>query len=267
MLMALLVDWTSPAIIASLVAALVATCGLVAVRVNSAFADKYSGYFSAFAAGVLVMTALRLFPEALEITPQAPYLVLGGYLLLFVINALLRHEERVGLAIAPLIGIGLHSFLDGVEYGILFQHDIMIGIIASIGLILHEFAEGMILFALLRTGGLKPGMATVAAFFGAALTTPVGALVSVEYLHAAPGEVLGVLIALASGALLYIGATHLTMHIANTKRALSVVFYGLGVAVALALSVAHHGLATGDDHHHNSIETEHDVEQLHSLSD
>lgn len=252
--MALLIELSSPALIASIVAACVATLGLLAVWWNESFADKYSGYFTAFAAGVLVMTSLRLFPEALEITPYAPYWVVGGYLLLYMINALLRHDPASGMAIAPpLIGIGLHSFLDGLEYGILFEHDVFIGLMASAGLILHEFAEGMILFTLLRAAGMRPPFAIVLAFFGAALTTPLGALISVEYLHLAPDELLGILIALASGALLYVGATHLTVHIANTNRFVSVIIFVLGIMVAMGLSFVHHGMYEEGEHSHLSV--------------
>ncbi|GGC95440.1 hypothetical protein GCM10011342_00290 [Aquisalinus flavus] len=239
--------------IASLIAALMATLGLVCVWLNESFADKYSGYFSAFAAGVLVMTALRLFPEGLAMTANAPYWALGGYLSLYMINALLRHEPNAGVAIAPLLGIGLHSFLDGIEYGILYEHDIFIGMMASIGLILHEFAEGMILFAILRGSGMKPSIAVIVAFFGAALTTPLGALISVEYLHDAPPDVLGILVSVAAGALLYVGATHLTVHITNTNRFAAVIVYVLGVILAMGLSFAHHDLHD-DGHAHDATE-------------
>ncbi|NHK28713.1 ZIP family metal transporter [Parvularcula flava] len=254
MVLAYLVEWNSPALIASLIAALVATLGLFCVWLNASFAEKYSGYFSAFAAGVLVMTALRLFPEGLAMTDKAPYWALGGYLSLYMINALLRHEPNAGIAVAPLLGIGLHSFLDGIEYGILYEHDIFIGLMASMGLILHEFAEGMILFAILRGSGMKPGLAVIVAFFGAALTTPVGAIISVEYLNDASPDILGILVSIASGALLYVGATHLTVHITNTNRFASVIVYVLGVIVAMGLSFAHHDLHDGaDTGHENGI--------------
>lgn len=258
MVLAYLVEWNSPALIASLIAAFMATLGLFCVWLNASFAEKYSGYFSAFAAGVLVMTALRLFPEGLAMTADAPYWALGGYLFLYMINALLRHDPNAGVAVAPLLGIGLHSFLDGIEYGILYQHDLFIGLMASIGLILHEFAEGMILFAILRASGMKPGLAIIVAFFGAALTTPVGAIISVEYLHDAAPDILGILVSIASGALLYVGATHLTVHITNTNRFASVIVYVLGVIIAMGLSFAHHDLhydadgvqGAADDHDH-----------------
>lgn len=262
MVTAFSIDWTSPAVLASFIAALIATLGLVVVRFNSRFADRYSGYFSAFAAGVLVMTAFRLFPEGLSLTPNAPYWTLGGYLLLFMLNAILRHDPTTTVAVLPpLFGIALHSFIDGIEYGVLFDYDLYIGLMASAGLILHEFAEGMILFVLLRAGGVKPGFAIILAFFGAALTTPLGAILSVEYLDRAPDELLGILVSIAAGTLLYVGATHLTVHITNTNRFVAVLWYLIGVTLALGMSFLHHDMHDVSDGHGDHDDHEQEIVQ------
>ncbi|WOI53743.1 ZIP family metal transporter [Parvularcula sp. LCG005] len=228
-----------PAVVASLVAALVATLGLVTVLLRDEWATRNRVLFTAFAAGVLVTTALTLFPEALEATASAPLYALLGYLGLYGIN--LFFTRTGGAIIAPLIAIGLHSYIDGFEYGILFDHDISLGWTASFGLIAHEFAEGVILYSVLRAAGVGTVGAMIGSFIGAAVTTPVGAITSQVVLDGSSPETVGMLLAVASGALLYLGATHLPGHIQQERRPLAVVFYLVGAVLAMGLSFGHTG--------------------------
>ncbi|MBB4658743.1 ZIP family metal transporter [Parvularcula dongshanensis] len=226
-----------PAVWASLIAAALATLGLVAAALRSDWAVRQSPYFTTFAAGVLVTTALMLLPAAATLSTSAPFAALAGYLLLYGVN--LSFKETVGAALAPLLAIGLHSFFDGIEYGVLFAHDEHMGAVASVGLVAHEFAEGVVLFAVLRAAGLRLSRALLGAFLGAAATTPVGAIASQGLLAVLPVSGLGLLLAGAAGALLYVGATHLPGHLGHKTKPALVATYLFGVAVALAFSFGH----------------------------
>lgn len=241
----------SQAVLASLIAAAVATLGLLTVIVRDHWARRNRIYFTAFAAGILVTTALTLFPEALEATANAPIFALAGYLSLYAINVMFKRQA--GAIVAPMVAIGLHSFVDGFEYGILFDHDAFVGWIASIGLIAHEFAEGVILYSVLRLAKIGRSWSFFGAFVGAALTTPLGAVASELILPSMDAESVGMLLAAASGALLYLGATHLPTHIHRGRKPLAVIAYIVGVALALALS-AFHG---EHEHTHHSDQGEH----------
>ena len=237
------------ALAASLVAALIASVGLTAAVLTRGWAERNAPYFTAFAAGVLVTTALTLLPEAAMSTPVAPFAALIGYLVLYGVN--LGFKRSAGSVIAPLAAIGLHSFVDGLEYGILFEHDTYTGLLASLGLIAHEFAEGVILYAVLRGAGLRATVALLGAFAGAAVTTPLGALASQPLLGALGPVGIGTLLAGAAGALLYVGATHLPTHLNREGRPGLIVVYLLGVALSLSLSATHLGLEHGHDHEHD----------------
>lgn len=228
------------AVLASLVAALIASAGLAASVLRGGWAVRNSAYFTAFAAGVLVTTALTLLPEASAATRMAPFAALGGYLTLYAINLIFRQSS--GAAIAPLVAIGLHSFLDGAQYGILFGHDAYLGLVASVGLIAHEFAEGIVLFAALRAAGLRMRGAAVGAFLGAAVTTPLGALASQPLLGTLHEGALGVVLGAAAGALLYVGATHLPTHLRGQSGWRIVLAYAFGVALSLSLALFHGAL-------------------------
>lgn len=230
-------EWP-PAIVASLIAAAVATFGVVVVVLRDEWATRHQVHFTAFAAGILVTTALMLFPEAVKATRWAPFFVLAGYLLLYGINVIFRTANGTSV-LTPLLAIGLHSFIDGFEYGILFDHDIHMGVVASIGLITHEFAEGVILFAVLRAAGVGVFGAFIGSFLGAAVTTPAGAVTSQMLIGMVTPEVIGATLSMAAGALLYVGATHLPTHLTKGSKSLVALFYILGVALSLMLSMSH----------------------------
>ena len=234
------IDWAAPAVLASLAAASFATLGLAAVWRNTGWAERNSAYFAAFAAGVLLTTAIFLIPEGLESSVYAPFLVLFGYFLLYFINMLIDSNEKgVSNAFVPFLAVGFHSFIDGFEYGVLFGHDEYVGLMASAGLIAHEFAEGVLLFALLRLSGLGRNFSFIFAFIGAALTTPMGAIASQVILRDVEPDTIAMLLSIAAGALLYVGATHLTSHMREGQKHTTLLAYVLGLLLALGMTFVH----------------------------
>lgn len=87
----------------------------------------------------------------------------------------------VALGITAIEGIGIHSFLDGIIYTVTFNVSAMTGVLTGIGLVVHEFAEGIITFSVLLKGGLSAKKAMFYAFLVAALTTPLEAFVCTCY--------------------------------------------------------------------------------------
>jgi zinc and cadmium transporter len=90
-----------------------------------------------------------------------------------------------------------------------FTVDVVTGALAAVGMVLHEFPEGIIMVALLKHHGYARRKAAWIAFLTAGITTPAGALASYPVVqHLGPGF-LGPLLALSGGALVYLGAAHL----------------------------------------------------------
>ncbi len=241
------IDWAAPAVLASLLAALIATLGLFSVWRSEEWAVRNSTYLAAFAAGVLLTTAVFLMPEGFKTTPLAPLLILLGYSLLYLINSIMTTggDHQSAGALVSLMAIGFHSYIDGFEYGILFDHNIFLGIMASLGLVTHEFAEGVLLYVLLRLSKVPSSLALILAFVGAAVTTPLGAVTSQFVLVMVDPEMTGMLLSVAAGALLYVGATHLTEHMREGRRGSTIGAYALGMIFALgfnALNVADEGV-------------------------
>jgi zinc transporter ZupT len=53
-----------------------------------------------------------------------------------------------------MVGIGIHSFIDGIIYSVTFSVSALTGTLVSIGMVMHEFPEGVFTYVLLRKGGL-----------------------------------------------------------------------------------------------------------------
>ncbi|MEM9618889.1 MAG: ZIP family metal transporter [Pseudomonadota bacterium] len=235
-----------PALLASLGAAIVATVGIITGALNAAWADRQRNTVIAFASGILIGTAvMHLIPEALMIADYGALLVLLGYFLLYsfdeVVNAATQNNKKkseVFLA-APLIGISIHSFVDGLEYPVLFAHDLFTGLLTASGLIIHEFAEGVIVFALMKTAGVRSFTAAASALVLAAMTTPFGALTALTFTRDMDEHALGSLMAITAGALLFVGATHLPRQVDPERRGGKILIFLLGLAIAGALSLSH----------------------------
>jgi len=230
------------ALIASSLAAAMTTAGVYAVRRVEGWARRHLAAFSGFAAGVLIGAALlHIIPHSMEMTGIAPVAFLAGYLFFYVLDTAFAGERAkaegrkdngraLGFVIVPLLGVGLHSFVDGVLYSITFSVSALTGILTAVGTVLHEFPEGIIAYVLLIRGGVRPERAFWIALVAVGLTTPAGLLISYPFISAVPETTLGMLLAVSGGGLLYVGATHLLPSLRGTT------FGPFGLVSGIALS-------------------------------
>jgi zinc and cadmium transporter len=233
------------AILASLLAALVTSLGLFTIRRFETWGKHNATYFSCFAAGALITVSfLHIIPHAFSMTEHAPLYLLVGYLAFHLINRFIHayvcdKAPATAIGLIPLLGIGLHSMLDGVVYAITFSVSVLTGTLAAIGMVLHEFPEGIVTYVLLLRGGFTPKKAWLLAFLAAALTTPLGTVVAIPMIHEIDQVVLGALLALSSGALVYVGATHLLPLAEREEKPYSLAAMAGGVVVALGIILTH----------------------------
>jgi len=233
------------ALAASLFAALVTTIGIIAIRHFAPWGRRNSTYFAAFAAGVLIAVSfLHIIPHAFAMDEAAPLYLLGGYFLMHLLSRFLHiyvcdqpSSTVSAIGVIPVIGIGFHSLIDGVIYGITFKVSVFTGALAAVGMILHEFPEGIVTYVLMIRGGFRERWAFFGAFLAAAASTPAGTLLSYPFIRTVEPTDLGPLLALAAGALLYVGATHLLPHVEHEPRRYSLLAMAGGVLVAVAIAV------------------------------
>ena len=231
------------ALLASLTAAAVTTAGIIAIRRYEAWARQNTTYFACFAAGVLIAVSfLNIAPKSFGMNPNAPLYLFTGYMLMHVFNRFLTayvcdkpETAEYALGLVPLIGIGLHSFIDGVVYSISFTVSMLTGALVAVGMVLHEFPEGIVTYTLLLRSGFSDRRSFLLAFLSAAITTPAGTLVSFPFISRVDAPLLGAMLALSAGALIYVGATHLLPRAELEPRKFSLAALAAGIAVALGI--------------------------------
>jgi zinc transporter ZupT len=246
------------AIVFGLAAACVAAAALMLVRSASGFTRKNAPLFAAFAGGVVITIAVvHLIPEAMVMARNAPWLVLGGFALGFVLHGVIgagahatgSNLSKVG-ALAPVVAIALHSALDGTVYAVTFAVDPFTGIVAATGLLIHEFPEALICFVLLQRAGLSDRSSLILAFLASGATTLAAAAGAAPFAGALDEGTLGVLFAVVAGILLHVGAAHLLHEAAEAGavRGGAAVFAGAGVAAAMTLVHAETHTHLPEDH-------------------
>lgn len=244
-----------------LLAALITSIGLIAVALRSDWSARQSGLFSLAAGGMLIsLSLLHILPEALYMNARAPLFVLAGFLgglfLTFAIRT--TFPEREGgraEALTPLLAVALHSFLDGVIYSVTFAASFESGVYASTSLIMHEFAEGVIAFAILARHGYRVKEALLWAFLAAGATTPLGALVSGLFLTGLGPEVVAMLYALSAGLLIYVATGPLMQPLREEPPLRGIAALGGGVVIALLLMAM--PIHRHDDHGHHHDHDDH----------
>ena len=233
--------WT--ALGASSLAALVTTIGIYVIRRFERWGRENTAYFICFAAGVLISVSfLHIIPKAFSMNANAPFYLFAGYIGLHLFNRFINafvcdksSDEQYGIGLVPMLGIGFHSFIDGVIYSITFTVSIFMGVLTATGMVLHEFPEGIITYLLLIRAGFTVKTSLMLAFLAAAVTTPLGMLVSYPYISKIDQSLLGALLAFSAGALVYVGATHLLPQAETEHKKYSLFALGAGVLVALAI--------------------------------
>jgi len=142
------------------------------------------------------------------------------------------------MGIIPMLGIGFHSFLDGVIYSVTFNVSIFTGVASAIGMVLHEFPEGIVTFVLLGRSGFSRRQAAIYAFLAVGLSTPLGIVVFYPFLNRIEPSTLGILLALSAGALIFVGATHLVPAVERENRRYTLISLGTGILVAVGIMLS-----------------------------
>jgi zinc transporter ZupT len=227
----------------SLSAAFVTSAGIYVIRRFEKWGQENSIYFICFAAGVLISVSfLHIVPKAFTMNAQASFYLLAGYFGLHLFNRFINafvcdkgDQAQYAIGLVSMLGIGFHSFIDGFIYSITFAVSIFTGFLATTGMVMHEFPEGIITYLLLLRAGFSERKSFLLAFFAAALTTPMGMLVSYPYIKQLDASILGSLLSLSAGALVYVGASHLLPQSETEHKKFSLIALGAGILVALVI--------------------------------
>lgn len=220
----------------ALSAAFVNSLGILTIFLYKDWAQKAKTYFICLAAGMLISTPLMLsLPNALEKNGNAGFAALAGFLFMFFSNRFIRHrtkEDPLAFGITAVEGIGIHSLVDGIIYVVTFKASVLLGVVAGLGLVIHEFAEGIITYTALLKGEVREKTAMLSAFLIAGLTTPIGAFIVFPFVEKVGEASLGLLLGFTSGVLIYVSASHLLPEARGVEKKHSLVAFLFGVGIA-----------------------------------
>jgi ZIP family zinc transporter/zinc and cadmium transporter len=228
----------SPIVYAAL-AALGNVLGALAVASRARWSVRALESMTALAAGFMIAVSLvDLFPEAIERHGRsAAGLALVGYLLVHLTQHTLArhfhfgeetHEVTEMVSVSALVGLLLHTFVDGVAIASGFAVGPGLGTLVSVAILLHKLPEGLAISSLfLAAGASRTRALLAAAALGAA--TLVGVLVA--GLSTAWSEY-G--LAVSAGVTLYVAASNLVPEFQSKPGArLPIAFFaGCGLYVA-----------------------------------
>jgi zinc and cadmium transporter len=196
---------------------------------------------------MLAAVVLKMIPESARLTDWTPWLVLGGYFLVHLVEHTVAphfhfgeetHHEHMtpAVGVSALVGLAVHSFFDGLSIGSGFVVDPALGVLLFFAIVLHKAPEGFTIASIvLAARGTRAQALQAAAAVGAA--SLVGGLA----IFAARGLV-GMALGVSAGVTLYVAASDLVPEVnreGHTAGALTVfagvVLYGvtewlLGVA-------------------------------------
>lgn len=222
--------------------------GALAVTSRARWSVRALDGMLAFAAGFMIAVGLvDLLPEAIARGGRAAaVLALGAYLAVHVTQHVIgthfhfgeeTHHVSEAVSLAALVGLLLHTFVDGVAVSTGFDVSGAVGALVFLAVVLHKVPEGVAISSLFLAAGQGRGRAVLAAcalgaatIAGAVLTDHVGALRE----HG---------LALAAGVTLYVGMSNLVPEFrARGGWQLPIAFIGGSMTYFVARTVAGGGI-------------------------
>jgi ZIP family zinc transporter/zinc and cadmium transporter len=205
---------THEKLVFAIAAALANLVGALAVTSRTRWSVGALDAMLAFAAGFMISVGLLdLFPEALlQGGPSAAVVVLGAYLAVHLTQHVIgthfhfgeeTHHVSEAVSLAALVGLLLHTFVDGVAVASGFSIGGAVGALVFVAVVLHKVPEGLAISSLFLAAGQGRSRALLAAtalggatFVGVLVTDHVGVLRE----HG---------LALSAGVTLYVGMSNL----------------------------------------------------------
>ncbi len=219
----------------SLIAAAITIAGGLLIVCCFEWVKRNGDQITALAAGVLVsLSLIEILPEAFSHATHAGLWCASGFLLMYFLEHFSGSSHCAGdecperdISLIAYIGLFLHSLLDGAALFASYQISAELSLLMGIGVLLHEFPEGLASGALLLHRGLsRKKVFLLTALVG--LATPLGTLCAQLFFpEMQPGWSYPVLAAIA-GSFLYTSVAGLLTHSHRKKDWSIISFFLLG---------------------------------------
>ncbi len=244
----------SAALMFALVTGLGMLAGVWVIRRFEAWAVKHTAELIAFAAGLLVSGALlHLVPSSVDLIGSTAALswTLAAFLAFYLLEAhfvphvhargedpIEEHHRGHHPHLAPLvvIGLGVHSIVDGVSVGASLSAGALLGSVAALLVVVHKLPVGIAVMSALYHSGV-PGRRAGWITSILALVTPATVVASYLTFRDVSTHLLGVLLGLAAGSFLYVGGADLLPEGQAKGRPINTLMFGLGTALMIGVKL------------------------------
>jgi zinc transporter ZupT len=228
--------------------------GVWTIRKFEGWAVRHTAELIAFAAGLLVSGALlHLIGRATELIGADRGLAwtLASFFAFYLLEAHFvphvhaRGEAPIedhhahgnqGFGLLVVLGLGVHSVVDGVSVGAGLSAGALLGTITVMLVVVHKLPVGIAAMSTLYHAGV-PGKRAALITTALAMVTPIAVITSYLTLRNVSDELLGVLLALAGGSFLYVGAADLLPEGQAKGRVANTLMFLLGSAVMVAIEL------------------------------
>ncbi len=205
---------TRPELLYGVAAALANVLGATAVISRVHWTLQALDALLSLAAGFLISVSLvDLFPDAIRVAGiAAPGVVLLSYVLVHLTQHTIGQHFHFGeethavshtVSVSALVGLLMHTFVDGVAVASGLQVGTGLGALVFIAVLLHKFPEGLAITSLFLAAGASRGKALLAAL-ALGVTTIAGLLITDQWSFL---RTYG--LAISAGVTLYVGASNL----------------------------------------------------------
>jgi zinc transporter ZupT len=232
--------------------------GVWIVRRFEDWAIRHTGELISFAAGLLVSGALlHLISRSVQLIGAANGLALAlvAFLAFYVLEAHFiphvhargdspiddhhhdHHEHDLGPVV--VFGLAIHSVVDGVSVGAGLSAGTVIGSVTAILVVVHKLPVGIAAMSALYHSGFS-GRRSAWITAALASVTPVAVIISYFAFRDISDHTLGLLLALAGGSFLYVGAADLLPEGQARGRISNTLTFLLGAILMAVIKLAAH---------------------------
>jgi zinc transporter ZupT len=231
--------------------------GVWTIRRFEGWAVRHTAELIAFAAGLLVAGALlHLLGRASDLvgSDRALAWTLASFFAFYLLEAHFvphvhargeapiedhhegGHEHGGAVGLLVVLGLGVHSLVDGISVGAGLSAGALLGTITAMLVVVHKLPVGIAAMSALYHSGV-PGPRAAVITTVLAMVTPIAVITSYLTLRNVSDELLGILLALAGGSFLYVGAADLLPEGQAKGRVANTLMFMLGTLVMVAIEV------------------------------
>lgn len=236
-------------LLSTILISLISLVGMITLGLKDAYLKSLLMFLVSLSAGTLIGGAfVHLIPESLDSFESGAVFgyVLLGFVVFFIVEHGLKwrhcHKKECEIhtfAHMSLFGEAIHNLIDGIVISAAFIASAPLGISTTLAVAMHEIPQELGDFGVLVHGGYKKIKALLYNFL-VALTVIVGGLFG-YWIYSLASLSLSVLLPIAAGGFIYVGASDLIPEIRKEKNikiaTLHLLVFIAGIALMYLLKI------------------------------